>query len=136
MKQIYNAILSGKDGEYISVCFPDFPGCVTGGDDLTEAMENAREALEFHIEGMEKDDEEIPDHSSRKALEELLAESKGDFCRIGVIEVEVPDKVRERVNITLSRFVLSRIDNFAAKRNRTRSAMIAEASMDYIRKHV
>ncbi|MBS1369483.1 MAG: CopG family transcriptional regulator [Lentisphaeria bacterium] len=135
MKQFYNAVLSGGDGEYISVSFPDFPGCVTGGDDIAKALVAAREALEFHLAGMAEDGEAIPDQSDPAALKELLAEANGDLCRIAVIEAEVPDGERERINITVPRYVLQRIDRFSGNHNRTRSAFLSEAAMEYIRNH-
>ena len=45
----------------ISVEFPDLPGCFTCGDTIEEAYKNAKEALELHIYGMEKDNDYIPD---------------------------------------------------------------------------
>ncbi|MFF2532283.1 type II toxin-antitoxin system HicB family antitoxin [Brevibacillus sp. NPDC058079] len=44
----------------ISVSFPDFPGCLTCGDNQREAMTNAKEALGLHVYGMEIDEEDIP----------------------------------------------------------------------------
>ena len=38
-----------EDGGF-TVTVPDLPGCVTQGDTLDEALENAREAIEGHIE--------------------------------------------------------------------------------------
>ena len=49
---------STKDG--YSIFFPDLPGCISLGDTLEEARENAKEALELHVYGMEKDKEELP----------------------------------------------------------------------------
>ncbi|GAV24223.1 HicB family protein [Carboxydothermus islandicus] len=48
-----------EDG--ISVEFPDLPGCLTCGDNTEEALKNAKEALELHLYGMEKDNEPIPE---------------------------------------------------------------------------
>ena len=135
MKVMYNAILSGSDGEYISVCFPDFPGCVTGGEDTTAALLAAKEALEFHVEAMTESDDQIPVKSSQQALNELLKEADGDFCRIALVEIEVPDKARERINVSLPKFVLKKIDDYATTRNRTRSAFLADAALEYIRQH-
>lgn len=60
MQRIYPAILTFEP-EGVSVEFPDFPGCLPCGDDTTEAMNNAREALALHVYGMEQDGEEIPE---------------------------------------------------------------------------
>jgi predicted RNase H-like HicB family nuclease len=56
-----------KDSDF-SVAFPDFPGCVTAGRDLSELKRMAEEALAFHIEGMLEDGEIIPEPSSLEAI--------------------------------------------------------------------
>ena len=73
MKIAYNAILSGADGDYISVCFPDFPGCVTGGEDTTTALQAAKEALEFHVEAMTESANMIPCKFSLQVSPKRLA---------------------------------------------------------------
>ena len=71
------------------------------------------------------------------ALSELLeeAESHGDFCRVAVIEASIPDEEPARINISLPRYVLDKIDRYAEQHNRTRSAFLAESAMSYIRSH-
>ena len=97
MKIAYNAILSGADGDYISVCFPDFPGCVTGGEDTTTALQAAKEALEFHVEAMTESANMIPLKSSLQVLNDLLKETEGDFYRVIQVEVEVSDNALEYI---------------------------------------
>ena len=53
------------------VVFPDFDGCVSVGKDLNDAMNMAQEALEFHVEGMREDGEELPEP---KTLEQVKKE--------------------------------------------------------------
>lgn len=55
---------SGGYGVY----FPDVPGCISGGDNLEEAKEMAREALSLHICGMLEDGEEIPQPSENPEI--------------------------------------------------------------------
>ncbi len=43
----YVAIIEDSDPDAVSLWFPDLPGCISGGDDLDEALENAPEALAF-----------------------------------------------------------------------------------------
>jgi len=50
------------------VIFPDFDGCVSVGKDLRDAINMAQEALEFHVEGMREDGEELP---GPKTLEQV-----------------------------------------------------------------
>ncbi|MBM3935327.1 MAG: hypothetical protein FJ319_13720 [SAR202 cluster bacterium] len=49
------------DGEF-TVVFPFHDGIATSGDSVEEAMRNAREAFELHVEGMAKDGEELNLH--------------------------------------------------------------------------
>ena len=56
----YPAIFSKeKNGSY-SVVFPDIEGCYTGGDDLNDAMEMARDALALMLVELEDSKEMIP----------------------------------------------------------------------------
>lgn len=52
-----------KPGAY-NVEFPDLDGCYTEGDNLQEAIENARECLTGYLEACIAHDEELPEPSS------------------------------------------------------------------------
>jgi predicted RNase H-like HicB family nuclease len=56
----YIALVRKDPDSDFGVEFPDFPGCVTAGEDLEEAKALAEEALRFHIEGMIEDGEALP----------------------------------------------------------------------------
>jgi len=53
----YVVIVEKARGNY-SAYSPDIPGCVTTGATVEETIENMKEAIEFHFEGLE---EPIPD---------------------------------------------------------------------------
>lgn len=55
----YLAVLEPSSDGY-GVFFPDLPGCISAGANIVEAQQNAREALELHIYGMEKDGDALP----------------------------------------------------------------------------
>ena len=57
------------EGGYI-VIVPALPGCVTYGENVDEAIEMAREAIELFIEELKERGEEIPD--DRNTLEYSL----------------------------------------------------------------
>lgn len=59
-KYHFIAILEYGDKGNVGVYFPDLPGCISGGDNTKEAVENAKEALSLHLYGMKEDKEEIP----------------------------------------------------------------------------
>ena len=45
------ALVHEEDGAY-GISFPDFPGCVSGGKSLDEAIGRGGAALAFHVEGL------------------------------------------------------------------------------------
>ena len=56
----YAAVIHKEDTSDYGVSFPDFPGCVTAGSTLDEAYAMAKEALQFHIDGLVEDGEKFP----------------------------------------------------------------------------
>lgn len=48
-------------GKNFSAHLPSLPGVVSVGDNLSELKDNIREAVDFHLEGMKEDGEDIPD---------------------------------------------------------------------------
>ncbi|MEY9973182.1 putative RNase H-like HicB family nuclease [Lysinibacillus sp. RC46] len=55
----------GTDGsEGFTVTFPDLPGCITEGSDMTEALHMAKDVSAGFLYGMEEDNEEIPSPSN------------------------------------------------------------------------
>lgn len=61
----YPAKIDREDNSYI-VEFPDLPGCLTCGDTLEEAKENAREALSGYLESIDLRKIKIPRPSFNK----------------------------------------------------------------------
>ncbi|ACV57084.1 type II toxin-antitoxin system HicB family antitoxin [Alicyclobacillus acidocaldarius] len=51
-----------EDGSFV-VLFPDFPGCVTQGCNLDDAVAMAEEALTLQLYGIERDGEDLPEPS-------------------------------------------------------------------------
>lgn len=56
----YIALIHKERGSSYGVSFADFPGCIAVADNYAAAVEQAVEALAFHVEGMQQDDETIP----------------------------------------------------------------------------
>ena len=64
----YLIIVEGGKGENYSAYSPDVEGCVATGDMLGEAIDNMRNALVFHLEGMLLRGQEIPAGSDGTAV--------------------------------------------------------------------
>src|SRR5688500_1409388 len=115
------ALLRKSDGTAYGVEFPDFPGCIAVGETLNEAVAQAREALEFHIEGMAEDGEAIPEPGP---FDLLLSKVDLSEAVPMVVSVSTPRQAK-RVNITIDEGLLERIDVEAAAVGTTRSGFLA-----------
>lgn len=119
--------LHTDDGERYGVTVPDLPGCFTAGDTMDEAIDQAREAIDFHCEGLAEDGQTIP--ASRP-----LAEHKNDPLLAtavwAVIEVDVERHLSKpvRLNVSLPEGLLRRIDDYASAHHLTRSGFLAMAA--------
>jgi predicted RNase H-like HicB family nuclease len=56
----------GREGYGIS--FPDFPGCISGGDTMAEVLANGAEALRLHVSAMRADGDAIPEPRNFEAI--------------------------------------------------------------------
>ncbi len=55
------AIVIEKGPENYSAYVPDLPGCVSTGSTVSEAEENIKEAILFHIDGLKEDGLPVPE---------------------------------------------------------------------------
>jgi predicted RNase H-like HicB family nuclease len=121
--ETYIALLRKEEGSSYGVDFPDFPGCITGGESMDVAYKRAPEALRFHIKGMLEDGKDIPEPT---ALDDILAdpENAGSVP----FDVSVPGAKTKRIYITISEIILQEVDAYARKHNMSRSAFLANAA--------
>ena len=118
-----------RDEAGYGVSFPEFPGCVSVGDTVDEAVRYGSEALAFHVQGLLDDGEPIPPPRSIDAIKadpELVDWRRGaDFVLIPLL---LDRGSSRRVNISLDRGLLEAIDDEARQRRMTRSAFLATAA--------
>ena len=67
------AVVIEKAESNFSAFVPDLPGCVATGSTIEEVEEQIREAIEFHIEDMKQEGEEIPQPISSVEYIEVAA---------------------------------------------------------------
>jgi predicted RNase H-like HicB family nuclease len=58
-KLTYNVIVEQAEGNF-SAYVPDLPGCVATGDTVEETLQEMKEAIRFHLEGLREDGLPIP----------------------------------------------------------------------------
>lgn len=59
----YAVVIEGEEGSY-SAYSPDLPGCVATGHTLDETIQQMREAIQFHLEGLRLYGEPAPPPSA------------------------------------------------------------------------
>ncbi len=122
-KLSYLAVFEPTETGY-SVYFPDLPGCISIGKSIQEASENAKEALELHVYGMESDKETLPEASQALTAEVVTG------CIVVPITI-YPDLVKQKLdnrkvktNCTLPAWVKN-----LAEENKLNYSQLLEASI-------
>jgi predicted RNase H-like HicB family nuclease len=124
------AIESGTDATAYGVVVPDLPGCFSAGDTLEEAMLQAEEAITGWIEAAIDDGQDIPAPSNIEALRAAHPEFEGWLWALVKVDPAMLDDTLERVNISLPRRVLRRLDVRARSAGETRSGFIARMAVE------
>ena len=66
---VYPSIFEIDEDGRIGVTFPDLQGAITCGDNLEEAIKNAKECMGLHLFGMERDNDIIPEPTIATEIE-------------------------------------------------------------------
>jgi predicted RNase H-like HicB family nuclease len=122
------AIEPGTDTTAFGVVVPDLPGCFSAGDTFDEALANAEEAAAAWIDAALDAGEPIPEPSPADSLCQR-DEFRGWIFGVIEIEPDVMSDAVERVNVTLPRRVLARIDAKARELGLSRSGYIARMGL-------
>lgn len=127
----YPAYIHADPDGSASGFFPDVPGCFFAGDTLDDAFQDAKEALTAHFELLCETGETLPGPGS---IEAHLKSHPADFTDGQWLLVDINinqfDGRVERINITLPKRLLTKIDHFVREHPdySNRSAFLAEAA--------
>lgn len=128
---MYYPILIQQEGESAyGVIVPDLAGCHSAGDTFNEAVENAAEAIDFHLEALAEDGIEIPAASDLGELANNSQYADGVWVMVKV-DVTRYLGTAQRINISLPNRLITQIDRFvdAHKEYKDRSKFLADAAM-------
>jgi predicted RNase H-like HicB family nuclease len=128
----YIAIADRVPGEEMwSIVFPDFPGVTSAALEFADVPQQACDALATAVEDMiaEREDLPLPIEDARQAEPD-----RNEFHnpRYIIVPVEIADNPT-RINVSMDRGLLKRIDNVAAQRGMTRSGFLAESARKLLR---
>lgn len=121
-------IYKDADSDY-GALFPDFPGCYTMGVTVEEILENAQDAVETWMLG--EPPEKFPVPSKPDAVLSL-PDAQGRAVFFVDIDTAFLDNTTQRINITLPKFALSRIDREAKALGLSRSAFLQKAAQAFL----
>ena len=127
------AIETGDAKHAFGVVVPDLPGCFSAGETFDEALNNAREAVLLHLEGLRDDGKPFPVRTPIEQLQKTRSYRGWIWAVVDVDASELGDKAA-RINITLPQRILRAVDAHARKQGETRSGFLARAAMDAMRK--
>ena len=127
----YPVVIHKDPNSDYGVTVPDLPGCFSAGTTLDDALQQASEAIECHLEALMLDDEPIPLPMSIDLHSGNPDYTGGTWALVSVNVARLSGKIK-RVNITLPERLLAQMDGYAAQHGGTRSGLIAEAAMEYL----
>jgi predicted RNase H-like HicB family nuclease len=119
----------GNDSTAWGVVVPDLPGCFSAGDTMEDALTQAEEAVAAWIEATLDAGQAIPQPTNIDTLRADHPERAGWLGAGGKVDPAALDDTIERVNISLPRRVLVRLDSLAREAGDTRSGFIARMAL-------
>ncbi len=130
----YPVIIHKDDDSDYGVSFPDLPGCFSAGETIEEALINAQEAAECHIEGLLMDSAPVPAANSIENHKNNPEYNDGVWALVEVNLNKLSLRTK-RVNITMPERLVNSLDFFAKKHGETRSGILTQAATQYMASH-
>jgi predicted RNase H-like HicB family nuclease len=123
-------LFRGDEQHAWGVEVPDVPGCFSAGETMAEALENVREALELHFEGLVADGDPFP-----QPREVDVYAANPDYAGgvWALVDFDVTPYLGKsvRFNATLPEHLLARIDAYVKSHpeQKSRSGFLAQAAL-------
>ena len=127
----YPIILQTDNHKQFGVTVPDLPGCFSHGSTIENAINNAREAILFHAEGLASDKQTIPMPSEIVELSDFHGETGTALLAYADVDIESIMGPAKRINITIKAASLQVIDIRAKERGMNRSEYLAYAGTHF-----
>lgn len=121
------AIEPGTETTAFGVVVPDLPGCFSAGDTLDDAMDQAKAAIDLHCETLIEDGVSLPVARSL-TVHQTNPEFAGWIWAVVEVPIERYFGPAEKINITLPRLLLAKIDDYVRQKGGSRSGFLAEAA--------
>ncbi len=123
----FPVVLHTDDGVRYGVTVPDLPGCFSAGNSFEDALDSVVEAIDLHLEGLAEGGAELPFPCPIAHHQKNPDYANGIWALVDV-NVAKYDGRTEKINITMPRRLLAKIDEYATRHHQTRSGFLAEAA--------
>lgn len=131
----YPVVIHKDEDSDFGVSVPDIPGCYSAGSTCDEALANAIEAIECHLEGLLMDNEPVPVGATIDRWIDNKEFSDGIWAFID-IDLSLISGKAKRLNITIPERILNLIDLYAKSHSiKNRSSFLADAALSYMESH-
>jgi predicted RNase H-like HicB family nuclease len=120
-------VLHTDDGHQYGATVPNLPGCFSSGADLGDALGSVHEAIDLHVETQLQDGAPVPATSTLTA-HQANPQFAGGVGTMVDVPVEKYLGPANKVNITVPRLVLQRIDEYAKRHGQSRSGFMVRAA--------
>lgn len=125
-------VIFKDEGSVYGVSVPNIKGVHSWGDTVEDALKNVREAITSHIETLLELGEPVEIAQNKIEAIQENPEYRGGIWALVELDLDKLDSKPERINISLPRFILSKIDRYADSRHETRSGLLSRAALQLI----
>jgi len=118
------------EGSVYGVIVPDMPGVHSWGETIDHAIRNTKEAIYGHVATLVELGDDVTFAVS--PIEALAFDPAYTGAVWVLVEIDLTrlDSKPERINISIPRFVLHKIDAHVESRHETRSGFLARAALE------
>lgn len=122
-------VIYKDEGSVYGVSVPNIKGVHSWGDTIDDALRNVTEAIASHIETLVELNESVEIAQTKIEALQGHPDYKGGIWALINVDLAKLDSRPERINISVPRFVLTKIDKYANERHETRSGLMTRAAL-------
>lgn len=128
---LWPIVIDKDDDSDFGVTVPDLPGCFSAGDTFEDAINQVKEAIELHLEGLLDEGMDIPIPGNIDKHRQQPEYAEGVWALVEIDDNLASSKT-ERINLSIPAWANARIEKHATKLGKSKSKFMMEASLKAI----
>lgn len=134
MKMDIPVLIYKDEASVYGVNVPTIKGVHSWGDTIDDALSNVKKAIASHIETLLELNEPVEIAQTKIEALQGNPDYAGGIWALVSVDLTMLDSKPERINISVPRFLLAKIDKYADERHETRSGLMTRAALQLIEK--